>query len=232
MSHLDEDASIITEGPSIVSVENIVPTVKHTHKGNNTKKKVPQLHKVEVSYSIDEIPEDVDINDEVEEDVFMRPSMMRYVEVEPSPILLHEAQTTRISFISNQSSEPPQNILNQDILNSFSSNASKSSEEDGGDGDEDEDKTAKNEKLESPTTLMSLTSPTSMSNEIIIKNDEASISTSIDYDIKEENDRNSNNSCLEQLLKNNNPSINEEDSPTLNENILSNDPIKNGNNSN
>jgi len=233
VSHLDDDTStVFTEGQSIVSVENIVPSVKHTHKGNSNKKKIPQLHKVEVSYSFDEIPEEIDINDEIE-DVFMRPSMMRVVEVEPSPILMHEPQSTRISYISNQSSEA-QNILNQDILNSFSSDVKSSKDdeeeevvvveeveeeviekEDSKNEDEDEEKTAKNEKLESPNTLMSHVSPVSPSNEII---QEASISTA-DYD-------NRNSSSLERLLKKNKPSTNEEDSLTLNENTVPNDILK------
>jgi len=117
VSTIDE-SSIVNENQSAISVENIIPSLKRTNRSNSIKNKTPEVHTVEVSYAIEEIPKDIDFNEELEEDVFMRPSMMRVVEVEPSPILLHEAQTTRISYISNQSSDV-QNILNQDLFNSF-----------------------------------------------------------------------------------------------------------------
>ncbi|ORX58386.1 hypothetical protein BCR36DRAFT_580008 [Piromyces finnis] len=216
------DSSILTESTSVISVENIDPAENHTHKLqklNNSQMNQPSLRKVEINYAIDEIPEDIDINDNLEESVSIIPSVMRVVNVESSPIILHEAQTTRISYISSQSSELPTNILSQELLNSFSSNIKSPKME-----EEDEDKTAKNEKIDSSIIGMSPTSP--YSNEIIIKTEETSLSTSEDYDINEINNRNSS-SCIE-LLKNNNSSSNEEDfsSPTLNENADSSNLLK------
>jgi len=126
LSHNEEEvSSVLTEGTSVISVENIVPNVRRSLRMSHLQERAPEMQKVEINLSIDDIPEDVDINDEVEEDVFMRPSMMRFVEVEPSPVLQLEAQTTRISFISNQSSP----IILDNISNSSSCDGHISSDE-------------------------------------------------------------------------------------------------------
>jgi len=125
----DSNASIITDAPSIVSVENIVPpSVRHSQRIDNLKKEEPTVHKVKVNYSIDDIPDDVEIKDEIEEDIFMRPSMVRYVEIEQGPVL-QQAETTRISYISSQSSEVPQ-ILDQELLDSLRDNNENEKEDD------------------------------------------------------------------------------------------------------
>jgi hypothetical protein len=231
VSTLSNDTSIYIESPSIISIENInAPSVKHSHKSINNGKKVPKVHKVKVNYSIDEIPENVDINDEVEEDVFMRPSMVRYVEIEPCPVLEQEAETTRISYISAEdSSEQPdlkQNILDELISSSEEEDHSSEEEE-----EEEEEKEKKNEekkekdekgkpadikRLESPMTFVSMASPTSSTNQEII------IKSSDDY-LKEKKNRGSTSSCIE-LLKNNNANTEDDySSPTLHESSITND---------
>jgi len=155
-SHYEEESSVFTEGPSAISVENIAPSLKRSHKLSHSKKKAPEIQKVEVSISIDDIPNNVDINDEIEEDVFMRPSMMRFVEIEPSPILQLEAQPTRISYISNQSSP---RILDQNLLSNSSDENSVSEEE--------------NEEKEKKTTTRNKGFGSPLANkEIIIENDD------------------------------------------------------------
>jgi len=155
-SHYEEEASsVFTDGPSAISIENISPSLKFSHKLSHSKKRVPEIQKVEVGISIDDIPNNVDINDEIEEDVFMRPSMMRFVEIEPSPILQLEAQPTRISYISNQSSP---RILDQNLLSNSSDESSSSEEE----NEEKEKKTTRNKGFGSPLA----------NKEIIIDNDD------------------------------------------------------------
>jgi outer membrane biosynthesis protein TonB len=258
MSHNeDDDNSIYAEGQSLISFENInIPKVKHTHRLTNIEEKIPEIHKVEVNYSINNLGETYDVNDEIEKDVFMRPSMVRYVEIEPSPVLQQEAETTCILYVSSSNSSSDQSSISQNILDDLNNNINeeekevekkeekddeikddkeKKEEEKKDENeeekekknedeeekkneneneneekekeDDDEEETAKNERLESPMTIVTMASPSSSNNEIIIKNDDL---------LKEIKNRDSNSSCIE-LLKHNSNNDDDEDfsSPTL-----------------